>query len=112
MSVACGGKCGRPGCPYVGKDQNSLFAHIGGVKATREGKVFRPKSTTTPSASMTGGSAPRLSGPETPFYAPLRDLPAGFGKPEDKAAPGKAAPPPSGPLFDSTPWWLAFGELL
>lgn len=116
MTVACGGKCGRSGCPYVGKDENALNAHVGGVKAAREGKGWFSKSKLSPSStttgSVTGAASPRRPEAQVPFYAPLKELPAGFGKPEEKAAPGKAAPVPTGPLFDSTPWWVALGELL
>src|SRR5207247_1782572 len=113
MTIACGGQCGRSGCPYVAKDQNALFAHIGGVKARDKGKGWFKGS--SPSGSVTGPprSPPGAAGPETrPFYAALKDLPAGFGGPVEAKKPGAPAPPPTGPLFDSTPWWIAFGELL
>ncbi len=105
MTIACGGRCGNPSCTFQGKNELSINGHVGAIKYQRS--QARPST-----GPMKGAGPPPPGGPEArPFYAPLRDLPPGFGKPEEKKS-AAAAPPPPGPLFDSTPWWLAFGELL
>ncbi len=103
MTVRCGGRCGRPGCAFEGKNENVVNGHVGAVKSRSKG------------GSPPSGPAPRKdAGAARPFYEPLRDLPWGQQPAAGGAAPtsSQVSAPPPGPLFDSTPWWLNLGKLI